>query len=165
MEKTKVTKFKPSKWNNQNRNSDVGRHPQQPNYHNDHREYRRLPPHLYGRGGSNLGYYYPHYYTTYPLFIESPVIIQNTTSILALAPSPSISNEDMQNTLSQKATIGFPKKWDYQSEPPQCSLIQATWSDPIEKISSDPRCFCPVGNKVSKEINNQTLYKCQILLP
>jgi len=157
MEKTKVTEFKPSGGNNHIRTGVGDRH------QHDHSGYRRSPAHLYrGGGGSDLGYYYP-YYTAYPLFIESPIIIQNITPISA--PSPSISNEDMQNTLSQKAIIGFPKNWDYQSEPPQCSLIQATWSDPIEKISLDPGCFCPVGNKVSKQINNQTLYKCQILLP
>jgi len=71
----------------------------------------------------------------------------------------------MQNILPHEAPIGFPKKWDYQPEPSQCSLIQATWSDPIDKLSIDSTCFCPVGNKASKEINNQVVYKCQIPYP
>jgi hypothetical protein len=48
---------------------------------------------------------------------------------------------------------------------PVCSLIQANWSDPISKLSTNVDCICPVGNKASNTINGIKTYKCQIPYP
>lgn len=122
---------------------------------NNPKSYHRYPSHGDGIG---WGYYYPYYIpdVVYPLIVEMPnneVIIQNTPS------------ETMQNIERETAKIAFPTKWNFKPTPTECSLIQAQWSDPIEKLSLDPSCYCPVGNKASKDINNQTLYRCQIPFP
>jgi hypothetical protein len=55
--------------------------------------------------------------------------------------------------------------WKPRTEPPVCSLIQAKWTDDISSLSTNPKCFCPVGNKASNTINNKKVYKCQIPYP
>ena len=78
------------------------------------------------------------------------------------APSiaPSIApSETMQNLNIKTDWQKISQPWVPTPEPQQCSLIQANWSDPISKLSTDPTCFCPVGNKASTIINNTV--KCQ----
>lgn len=72
----------------------------------------------------------------------------------------SISNEQLENV----AKIEFPEgKWQIRSEPPTCSYIQARWKNKNE-LSTNSDCYCPVGNKVEKIIDNQKMYKCDLLL-
>jgi len=59
------------------------------------------------------------------------------------------------------AKIKFPEKWVFSPEPKRCSYVQARWNNKDE-LSSDPTCFCPVGNKIEKIIDNEIMYKCQI---
>jgi hypothetical protein len=54
---------------------------------------------------------------------------------------------------------------DMPNDKPVCSLIQANWTDPVSSLSTNPECYCPVGNKASNTINNIKLYKCQIPYP
>jgi len=76
---------------------------------------------------------------------------------------PSANNEVMQNVEENNnyAKIKFPEKWVFSPEPKRCSYVQARWNNKDE-LSSDPTCFCPVGNKIEKIIDNEIMYKCQI---
>jgi hypothetical protein len=117
----------------------------------DHHEDRGY---IYG-GGGGWGYRdYPLDYYVYPIFVETPVYVPSST--------PSTNNEVMQNIESNNiAKIKFPEKWVFSPEPKRCSYVQARWNNKNE-LSSDPTCFCPVGNKIEKIINNEKMYKCQI---
>jgi len=104
------------------------------------------------RGGGGWGWS-----GIYPLFVEYPMQVINVNN------SPS---EFMQNiNQDRKAKIEFPTPWKQQkwfkSQNPTCSLIQAEWKNNNE-ISSDSTCVCPVGNKVEKNINGKSMFKCQI---
>jgi hypothetical protein len=107
--------------------------------------YRQTPIYLYDGG---------NYYIS-PLFVEYPVILQNT-------PSTSVSSESMQN-IDSSAKISFPTSWEYKPEPTKCSDILISYNK--SDMNADSSCFCPVGNKTEVIIDNQTMYKCQIPYP